>query len=122
MNRAIVKLFAVSAVMLVCAQVTWAQAAFSYPELVNRLIDLEYLAVLPAKGESCKQWSSWDRTSKYDADEGKYIAWDANGDGSGIIRREGEQSVMAEMEGPGCIWRIWSARAQDGHVNKSVLS
>ena len=24
--------------------------------------------------------------------------------------------VMAEMEGPGCIWRIWSALAEQGHV------
>ena len=26
---------------------------------------------------------------------------DANGDGQGIIRREGDQIVMAEMKGPG---------------------
>jgi hypothetical protein len=30
--------------------------------------------------------------------------------------QEGNQVVMAEMDGPGCIWRIWSARAQEGHV------
>ena len=33
-----------------------------------------------------------------------------------MIRQEGEQAVLAEMDGPGCIWRVWSARAQDGHV------
>ncbi|MFO1513802.1 MAG: DUF2961 domain-containing protein, partial [Verrucomicrobiota bacterium] len=51
-----------------------------------------------------------------DSKSGKYIRWDANGDGGGIIRKEGDQSVFAEMEGPGCIWRIWSATVKEGHV------
>ena len=34
--------------------------------------------------------------------------WEANGDGDNFIRRKATV-VMAEMEGPGCIWRIWSA-------------
>jgi len=93
-----------------------AQEKFTYVDLVKRLTDLEYLAVLPAPGDTCAQWSSYDRASKYDAATGKYVAWDANGDGGGIIRREGDLSVFAEMEGPGCIWRIWSAQAAAGHV------
>ena len=68
------------------------------------------------RARQCAQWSSYDRASKYDEATGKYVNWDANGDGGGIIRREGEQVVMAEMEGPGCIWRIWSATAEKGHV------
>ncbi|MBN1854495.1 MAG: DUF2961 domain-containing protein [Pirellulales bacterium] len=87
-----------------------------YQDLLNRYMDMAYLAVLPAEGETCKQCSSWDRRSRYDSTTGKYIAWDANGDGHGIIRTEGEYSVMAEMEGPGCIWRTWSALAQTGRV------
>ena len=42
--------------------------------------------------------------------------WDANGDGDQFIRQEGDTLVMAEMNGPGCIWRIWSATAEQGHV------
>ena len=61
-----------------------AQETLTYPDLVRRLTGLEHLAVLPAEGETCKQWSSWDRASKYDAATGKYVAWDANGDGGGI--------------------------------------
>ena len=80
------------------------------------MTDLTHPAVLPAVGETCKQWSSYDRASKYDETSGKYIRWDANGDGDGVIRTEGDQVVMAEMDGPGCIWRIWSAAAQEGHV------
>ena len=65
---------------------------------------------------ACAQWSSYDRASRYDEKTGKYIAWDANGDGGGMIRSEGDQVVMAEMKGPGCIWRIWSAAPGEGHV------
>jgi D-arabinan exo alpha-(1,3)/(1,5)-arabinofuranosidase (non-reducing end) len=93
-----------------------AQQTFTYVDLVKRVTDLKHLATLPAPGETTKQWSSYDRASKYDEQTGKYIRWDANGDGGGIIRKEGAQSVLAEMEGPGCIWRIWSATAKDGHV------
>ncbi len=93
-----------------------AGQTLTYVDLVNRLTDLEYLSTLPEPGEKCSLWSSYDRASKYDETTGKYVAWDANGDGSGIIRKEGEQSVIAEMEGPGCIRRTWSATAGKGHV------
>ncbi len=88
----------------------------SYADLARRLTDLERLAVLPPRGDTCAQWSSYDRRSRYDADTGTYVAWAANGDGTGCIRKEGDRIVMAEMDGPGCIWRIWSARAAQGHV------
>ena len=93
-----------------------AAETFTYADLVRRLTDMEHLAVLPVPGEKCAQWSSYDRASKYDVKTGKYVHWDANGDGGGIIRQEGGLSIMAEMEGPGCIWRTWSAAAQKGHV------
>jgi hypothetical protein len=93
-----------------------AAEKYSYADLVHQLNDLQRLATLPAEGDTCRQHSSWDRASKYDAKTGKYVAWDANGDGGGIIRQEGKQAVFAEMEGPGCIWRIWSALPEKGHV------
>jgi hypothetical protein len=88
----------------------------TYIDLINRLTDLERLAVLPAPGEKCVQWSSYDRKSKYDEASGKYVDWAANGDGDGIIRKEDGKLVFAEMQGPGVIWRIWSALAKEGHV------
>lgn len=88
----------------------------SYVDLVHRLADLERLALLPPPGERCAQWSSYDRASRYDPATGRYLNWDANGDGDGYIRREGDQFVFAEMEGPGCIWRIWSAAPKEGRV------
>ncbi len=45
-----------------------------------------------------------------------YTHWSANDDGSGHIRREGTSYVLAEMDGPGCIYRIWSAAPRRGHV------
>jgi hypothetical protein len=107
---------AILAIVLGLAVSAGAQEKFTYVDLVKRLTDLERLAVLPAPGDTCAQWSSYDRASKYDVATGKYVAWDANGDGGGIIRREGDVSVFAEMEGPGCIWRLWSAKADNGHV------
>jgi hypothetical protein len=88
----------------------------TYVDLTNRLTDLEHLAILPDPGEKCAQWSSWDRRSKYDKISGNYTDWDANGDNNGIIRREGNEQVLAEMKGPGVIWRIWSALPKEGHV------
>ncbi|MGQ9573832.1 MAG: glycoside hydrolase family 172 protein [Thermoguttaceae bacterium] len=107
---------AAGAIIVWCSQVARAQEQFSYADLVRQLIDLERLALLPAEGETCRQWSSYDRASQYDETSGKYVRWDANGDGHGIIRREGRQQVFAEMEGPGCIFRIWSALPQEGRV------
>jgi hypothetical protein len=80
------------------------------------MVDLERLAVLPQPGETCKQWSSFDRASTYDPGTGTYVNWGANGDGGHTIRKEEDGWVMAEMEGPGCIYRIWSALSKQGRV------
>lgn len=110
------KLLALSLIASACCSAFAADQTLSYVDLVRRLTDLEYLATIPAPDESCSQWSSYDRRSRYDAATSKYVGWDANGDGSGIIRKEGDKMVLAEMEGPGCIRRIWSATPKAGHV------
>lgn len=103
--------------VLACASPSVGVAEqLSYTDLVERMTDLEQLAVLPVRGETCQQWSSYDRASRYDESADRYVAWGANGDGGQFIRQEGNLTVMAEMEGPGCIWRIWSALAQEGRV------
>ena len=97
-----------------CAAPT--NSVLTYVDLVHRLTDLEHLATLPPAGEKTAQFSSYDRASRYDERTGKYIHWDANGDNNGVIRREDGKFVFAEMAGPGCIWRIWSAAPKAGHV------
>ncbi|MGA2658748.1 MAG: hypothetical protein ABSH34_14695, partial [Verrucomicrobiota bacterium] len=79
-------LVAIGLIVIVCSMAASAPAAaaeprFSYVNLVQRLADLERLATLPAPGEQCAQWSSYDRKSRYDEATGKYVDWDANGDG-----------------------------------------
>jgi hypothetical protein len=115
-NRILSILFLLIALVPVARAEQPAPPTLTYGDLIRRMTDVSRLAVLPEVGEKCAQRSSYDRASRYDAKTGKYVNWDANGDGSGIIRREGDRVVMAEMKGPGCIWRIWSAAAEKGHV------
>ncbi|HUU43795.1 MAG TPA: glycoside hydrolase family 172 protein [Planctomycetota bacterium] len=93
-----------------------AQEKLAYVDLVRDLTNLERLARLPVAGEKCGQFSSYDRASRFDEVTGKYVAWDANGDAHGVIRNEGGWQVLAEMKGPGCIRRIWSADPRGGRV------
>ena len=101
---------------LLSAHPVGAAERLTYTDLIKRLTGLEQLATLPVPGERCAQWSSWDRRSQYDAASGDYVDWAANGDGGGFIRKEGDEFVFAEMDGPGVIWRIWSALPKEGHV------
>ena len=92
------------------------QKKITYPELINRLVDLEYLAKPPLNGEVSGSFSSYDRKSKYDFDTKSYINWHANGDGTGYVRKENNNIVVFEQDGPGVIWRVWSALALSGHI------
>lgn len=86
-----------------------AAQELTYVDLLDRLIDLERLATLPEPGERCAQWSSFDRKSRYDHGDGEYVNWAANLDYQGILYADGETQVLAEMEGPGVLRRMWSA-------------
>jgi hypothetical protein len=87
----------------------------TYIDILDQMIDLERLATLPAEGERCAQFSSYERDSKYDAVTKKYIKWGGNPD-EDYPRLEGDKRILAEMEGPGVIWHIWSARVKSGPV------
>jgi hypothetical protein len=94
----------------------FSQDSLTYVDLVKRLYNMEYLATPPAVGEKSGNFSSFDRRSRYDSSMNTYVAWGANGDGSGYIRKEGNDIVVFEKEGPGVIWRFWSALAKEGHI------
>jgi len=100
--------------MIFCSSFSAAQESMTYRDVVEQMVDLERLAVLPAEGETTGQWSSYDRRSRYDATTDTYLDWDANDDGGGYIRMENGKQVLAEMEGPGVIWRIWTAYPGEG--------
>ncbi|MBI5831267.1 MAG: DUF2961 domain-containing protein [Armatimonadetes bacterium] len=103
--------FVVLALMLTCA--AQAQEIRDQSWFLRKLVDLDGLPILEA-GARCVQSSSYDRASRLDAATGKYIGWEANGDAGhymGVDAARGE-AVMADIKGPGVIYRIWSANPQ----------
>jgi len=98
--------------LIVCAECK----VLTYENIVSKIYDLPALAVLPVKGEKGALASSYDRKSKYNEKSDSYIDWYANADWAGVVRQEGENVVLAEIDGPGVIWRIWSASLGDGKV------
>ena len=104
----------ITALLCLCSA-CGAGEKYTYVDLVNCLTDLERLALLPHEGEKCAQFSSYDRKSRYDAETGEYKDWLANDDWTGYIRKEGDNYVLAEIEGPGVIWRMWSAITGGGN-------
>lgn len=101
-----------SATTAVAQEVT----TLTYGDLVERIYDLRALAKPPLPGEKSGAVTSYDRSSRYDTESGRYINWRANVDGSGYVRRDGKTIVAAELEGPGVVWRIWSASPQKGPI------
>src|SRR6185295_14391085 len=84
-----------------------ASTKLSYEDLLSNLTDLERLPVMEP-GVRCDQASSYDRASKYDEANDKYINWDANGDAGQYISIDPQtkEGLMADLKGPGCIFRI----------------
>jgi hypothetical protein len=116
MARSILHSLFLITVLTVASAFSVGADTLTYPDLVKRLTDLDHLAVAPPKGENTALASSYDRESTYDPATDRYHNWDANGDGGGIIRQEGNESVLMDVQGPGCIWRTWSATTDKGHV------
>ncbi|WP_193212796.1 glycoside hydrolase family 172 protein [Luteolibacter marinus] len=110
----------IKAIFLLFALVApWSGAAaaeLSYADLVQRMSRLERLAAPVPAGEKAGASTSHDRKSRFDPATGAYHDWSANDDGGGFIREEGGGQVMVDLEGPGVLWRIWSAMPEQGHV------
>ena len=87
----------------------------TYQDLLRHLTELSLLAEPALPGERGGCMSSFDRASQYDPQTDTYLEWSANDDGSGAIERLEDGSIVAfACEGPGVIWRIWSALPQQG--------
>ena len=96
----------------ICANSSLAAEHLTYEDMLDHLTNLDRLPVIEP-GVTSGQFSSYDRLSRYDAEKDEYIEWSANNDRGQYIRRETNgEGVMAEMDGPGCIFRIWSANPQ----------
>jgi len=81
--------------------------------LLQEMTDLSRLARQAPAGTRLVQFSSYDRASRIE--DGEKIDWFANRDLGNYLRKEqtprGTEWVMAEVEGPGAIVRMWSANA-----------
>jgi len=75
-----------------------------YSDFIKQLTDLDRLMRLPS-GVQAGLFSSWDRNGA--------TTWGANGDAGHYLRVEPNgEAVMMDADGPGCIYRIWSANPQ----------
>jgi hypothetical protein len=101
------------AALLVTSTLGLAQT-ITLESLLREMVDMERLAAIPEPYYDSDQQSSYDRASTAPDKEG----WFANGDAGQFIRKEQHQGrdewVMAEMDGPGVICRIWSANPDGG--------
>ena len=79
--------------------------------MLRRQAQVDWLWQAPAVGERCVQFSSYDRRS--DRGPGDRGAWYANNDRGNYLRVEqrpdGAEHVMVDVQGPGCLARLWSA-------------
>jgi hypothetical protein len=105
------RLAALLAVMSFAGAQSPPAAAIGYPALLERLTDARWLSAPAPAGERCVQFSSYDRRS--DKGPANTEDWYANDDRGQYLRteeRDGKKEyVMADLDGPGCIARIWSA-------------
>lgn len=85
---------------LVLASAAGAQT-LTQADLLRQLADLDRLSRLQP-GVVAGQATSWDRRERE--------SWGPNGDAGNYIRVEPNgEGVMAELEGPGCVFHLWSA-------------
>ncbi len=103
MNGPFLRLAAALLVMLPGSPAS-AQTKLTYEDILGQLTDLDRLTRLQP-GLEAGAYTSWDRRSK--------TSWGANGDAGQYLRvEENGEAVMMDQQGPGCIWRIWSANPQ----------
>ena len=95
---------ALALLALLAACSTCHAVTLDYCTLLNDLVNLDKLPLLE-DGVRCREWTSFDR--------GEYQHPGANGDAGQYLRVEPNgEAVMAEMTGPGCLVRLWSANPQ----------
>ena len=83
--------------------------------MINRLNNLERLAAYT--GERCFESSSYEKKSRYDEENDRYIDWGANeDDGRDNPCDEDGGCILADITGAGAIVRIWTAEPRQGHI------
>ena len=78
--------------------------AITFDSLLNEMTDRSSLARWPAREYESLQATSYNRESTNRDSTG----WFADSDGTGFIRKEGDEFVLMEHNGPGVITKIWT--------------
>lgn len=98
--------------MLLAAIALLASAPITTNELLAQMVDFEALTRRPMPYYRTAQASSYDRRSTTPNDQSTE-GWYANGDWGKYIRTEQRNGhreyVMADLQGPGAVVRVWSA-------------
>ena len=84
--------------------------ALSFDDLTGRLYDVRQLAVPPVAGERSGCVSTTDKAARYNAASGTYENWFANNDATSLSGTDKPHGSLCKLDGPGVIWRIWSAQ------------
>lgn len=103
--------FAIRVLALIALVVAHAGAQSNPSRFEERITSVNWLLIPPKAGERCVQFSSYDRQSN--KGPGNAEQWYANGDRGNYLRvveRDGKREfVMVDIDGPGCLARLWSA-------------
>lgn len=113
--QSILRLSVYAGVIAFASAASASAEKITYGQLLDSMVDLKALALRPDAEEFCRQFSSYDRATRWDEAKKAIVGNDANGDYGQYLRVEPAGHIMADMEGPGCIDRIWSANA-DGTI------
>jgi len=116
--------FVIVSLLLPWASVTVHGQDVTFTDLTSELTGLERLTTAPRPPYKNAQFSSYDRKST-DPEAATDENWFANDDRGQFIREEQNDDrteyVMAEMDGPGAIVRIWSANPNDAGTVRFYL-
>ncbi len=109
-------LFTVS-ILFACSSITKAEKerkTITFSSLLNEMVDLRELMETPSPNYKCIQFSSYDRRST-NMNLKTTSGWFANSDIGQYIRVETNNGrveyVMADVDGPGAIVRMWTANS-----------
>lgn len=81
----------------------------TYPEILKKLDDMKALAVPPDPAEKSGCFSNYNRDCRYNPETDLYENWSQKGEGSSYWeRKENDEFVLVDLDGPGIIWRFWT--------------
>lgn len=89
-----------------------AQRRITQADLLQRIIDLDRLTTPPPPAERTRMFSSYDRATKRGPDGNMRNPRANNDRGHYLETTDDGWNVMAKVDGPGAITRIWSANPE----------